>query len=123
MINYKAFQTQAKAILQNFGAVAVTIRLLDNSTISTIGIFTNGVAKNIDNIQNPTDLTGETSRFIIVPGIDFVGAITPGQTTTPQVNGAVEYVVNSVTYSKNITSVKLLMPIPNTPIIFTLGIA
>jgi hypothetical protein len=123
MINYASLQTSGKTILQGFGAVAVNVRLLNDSVISTIGVFDSGVAKNIDNIQNATHLTGETTRVVYVPGIDFFGAIAPGQTTTPQVSGSVEWTINGVFYKKNIDTVEMLMPLPNVPVLFTLGIS
>ena len=118
-INYPALQAKAKATLQKFGAVPLIVRMLNNSTVATIGVFDGGVAKNIDTLQNPTELTGETGRTVYVPGIDFVIA---GQTSTPQFGGYVEWYVNGVLYKKMIASVEATMPIPNIPILFTLGV-
>jgi hypothetical protein len=122
VIDYAKYQTKAKALLQKFGAVPLGVVLLNGTTIPTIGIFANGIAKDIDNMQNPTSITGMTGRFAIVPGIDFFGCITPGQTTTPQVSGYVTYYINSVLYKKLIVSVTQETPIPNVPILFSLGI-
>jgi hypothetical protein len=121
MINYTALQKSAKTNLVSNGAVSLIVRLLNNATISTVGIFINGEAKNIDNRQNPTWTTGETDRMVIVPGIDFYTATT-NTTTTPQVGGTVEWTINAVLYKKVINNVAMEMPIPNTPLIFILGI-
>lgn len=118
-MDWSEIQRDVRNTLVEFGAVPVTVRLLNNTTITTIGIFLNSLAKNIDTLQNPTSLTGETSRFVVVPGIDFFSS---GATTTPQVTGTVEWTINSVLYKKVISSVAMEMPIPNVPILFTLGI-
>ena len=122
MIDYASLQVSAKAALQAFGAAPLNVILVNGTSIPTIGVFASGTAKNIDTMQNPTSMTGETGRVVFVPGIDFFGAITPQQTTTPQVGGYVTWYVNSVLYKKVINSVAMEMPLPNVPILFTLGI-
>jgi hypothetical protein len=123
MINYSKLQTTTKNALLNAGAVPLTVRLSEtNTTVSTVGVFVNGLAKNIDNRQNPTWVTGETALMVMVPGIDFYNVGT-NTTTTPQVGGTVEWTQNMVSYKKVITEVAMEQPIPNTPILFTLKIA
>jgi hypothetical protein len=122
MINYTKIQNSTKTTLLNAGAVPVTVRSLTNTIISTVGLFVNGLAKNVDNRQNPTWVTGETARMVMVPGIDFSNAGT-NSITTPQVGGSVEWTINAVLYKKVITAVAMEMPVPNTPILFTLGIS
>lgn len=121
MINYARLQATAKASLTNAGAVTVTVLLLSGTALPTIGVFVDGTAKNIDNRQNPTWVTGETERTVLVPGIDFVNPNT-GLATAPQVGGTVQWFIGMTKYKKIINSVTALMPVPNTPILFTLGI-
>jgi hypothetical protein len=124
MINYSKIQTTAKTALLNSGAFPVIVRLsTTNTAISTFAVFMNGTAKNVDNRQNPTWMTGEVGRVAIVPGIDFVGAVTPNVTTTPQVAGTVEWIINCVQFKKTIVTVGKEEPIPNMPILYALGIA
>ena len=121
-IDYNALQILAKnTIVNTFKGIPVTIRFLNDSTIDTYAVFGNGLAKNIDNIQNPTSLTGETARYAYVPGIDFYNPDS-NSTTTPQVSGFVEWRQNGVLFKKIISSVALGVPIPTAPILFTLGI-
>jgi hypothetical protein len=120
MINYSKLQIATKKALVTFGAVPVIVRFLDNSTISTIGVFTDGKATNIDP-NNPTHITGETTRKVLVPGIDFFNAAT-NTTKTPQVEGTVEWTQNMVLFKKDISSVMKEEPLPNTPILYTLEI-
>lgn len=123
VINYAHLQTDAKTTLQEFAAVPLNVRLAtSNTVIPTIGVFVNGTAKNIDNRQNPTWATGETDRVVIVPGIDFFGAVTPNVTTTPQVGGTVEWTQGGVQYKKVISTVTKEEPIPNVPILYMLGV-
>ena len=120
-INYSKLQASAKKTLQSFNAIPVIVRLLNNTVINTIGVFTDGIAKNVDNRQNPTWVTGETNRCVVVPGIDFFNAGT-NTTTTPQMGGTVEWTINMVQFKKVIDKVAMEMPIPNVPILFTLEI-
>jgi hypothetical protein len=120
MINYSKLQTTAKNALINFGAVPVIIRFIDNSTISTIGVFVDGKATNLDP-NNPTSIAGETTRKVLVPGIDFFNAAT-NTTKTPQVDGTVEWMQNLVSFKKDISVVEKEEPLPNTPILYTLSI-
>jgi hypothetical protein len=123
MINYSKLQANTKKTLLNAGAVPLIIRLSEtNTTISTVGVFVNGMAKNIDNRQNPTWVTGETTRMVMLPGIDFFNATT-NTMTTPQVGGTVEWTINMVLYKKVIDAVAMEMPVPNVPILFTLDIS
>jgi hypothetical protein len=121
-LNYLDMQNKIRKAMVGANAYPVIIKLLNNVTISTIGVFTYGVAKNTDNRQNPTWATGETLQKVIVPGIDFVGAVNAGVTTTPQVGGTVEWTRSGVAFKKIIESVGAEVPIPNVPLFFTLGI-
>jgi hypothetical protein len=124
-VNYSKLQTIAKNTLLNvFNAVPLIVRFPDNSTISTVGVFDNtalGQTVDIDNIQNATGITGEVGRVAIVPGIDFYNK-TSNSTKTPQVNGTVEWSINMVSFVKVINSVQKTEPVPNTPILYVLGI-
>lgn len=120
-VNYAKLQASAKSILQQFNAAPVTIRLLNNSVVQTIGVFQNGEGKNTDNRQNPTWVTGFVGAVIILPGIDFYNPTT-NTTSTPQVGGTVEWTQNMVLFKKVIVMVDKEEPIPNVPILITLGI-
>jgi hypothetical protein len=121
MINYASLQASTKALIQQFQGYPVIVRLLNNTTVSTIGVFTDGRADNIDTRQHPTWTTGENGRYCLVPGIDFYNPITR-TTSTPQVGGTVEYTINALQYKKTIATVDQETPIPNVPILFTLGV-
>ena len=123
-INYPKLQGRVKDIIATtLGGYPVIIRQLNNNTISTVGAFSNGLAKNIDNRQNPTWTTGETARFCNVPGIDFVNNTTnPPTMTTPQVGGTVEWSSGGVAYKKIISTVGMEMVVPGFPLIFILGV-
>lgn len=121
-INYPALQERVKTLIQySLGGYPVVVRNLANATVSTYAVFSNGEAKNIDNRQNPTWTTGETAREAIIPGIDFYNTNT-NTMTTPQVGGSVEWSVGGVSYKKRIQSVQIIMPVPNIPIQFVLGV-
>jgi hypothetical protein len=122
-LNYSILQAEIKDnIVNTFGGIAVVVRLLNNNTISTFGVFTNGDAKNIDTRQNPTLTTGETGRWVLVPGVDFVNQLT-NAVTTPQVGATVEWVQSGTQYKKTILSVATTAPQQGTPVMFTLGVA
>lgn len=123
-VNYPQIQARVKDVIQNtLSGSTVVVTNLANTAITTVGAFSNGLAKNIDNRQNPTWTTGETARFCYVPGIDFVNNTTnPPTISTPQVGGIVSWTYAGTSYKKVISTVGIEMVVPGVPLIFILGV-